>query len=97
MTVAVWCAYEDRPRPVFPSSFRIDALWEGQVGFAAACPSCGRVSVNVVSADHVDVPFLSDATVGVMRSPLQAAALASIDAFTDALSDAYVATRQLAA
>jgi len=92
-----WCAYEDRPRPVFPSAFRIVAPWQGRVGFAATCPSCGRVSVNVVSADHVDVPFLSDETVGVMRSPLRVAALASVDAFTDALADAHVATRRLAA
>lgn len=92
-----WCSLENCLRPVFPSAFRIVAPWEGRIGFAAACPACGRVSVNVVSAEHVDVPFLSDATVGVMRSPLRAAALESVDSFTDALSLAHLATRRLAA
>jgi hypothetical protein len=92
-----WCAVEDRRRPVFPSAFRIVVPWEGQVGFAAACPSCGRVSANVVSAEHVDVPFLSDPTVGVVRSPLRTAALASVDSFTEALADARVSTCRLAA
>jgi hypothetical protein len=92
-----WCSFEDCRRPVFPSGFRVVAPWEGQIGFAASCSSCGRVSANVVSAEHVDVPFLSDTTVGVMRSPLRAVALESVDSFTDALSLAHVATRRLAA
>lgn len=92
-----WCAFEDRRQPVFPSAFRIVAPWEGRIGFAACCPSCGGVSANVVTAEHVDVPFVSDTAVGVIRSPLRKAALASVEAFTEALGDAHVATRRLAA
>jgi hypothetical protein len=34
---------------------------------AARCPACERTSVNVVSSDHVDVPFYSDREVGVVE------------------------------
>jgi hypothetical protein len=65
-----WCFFcylEQRPRPVFPSAFRFLAPSENGIVLAAGCPGCGRTSVNVVSEEHVDVPFYSDAEVGVVE------------------------------
>jgi hypothetical protein len=61
-----FCYPEDRPRPVFPSSFFLLAPGDGTLGLAVRCPACGRVSVNLVSQEHVDLPFHNDAEIGVI-------------------------------
>jgi hypothetical protein len=61
-----FCYPEDRPRPVFPSSFFLLAPGDGSLGLAVRCPSCDRVSVNLVSQDHVDLPFHNDPEIGVV-------------------------------
>jgi hypothetical protein len=61
-----FCYPEDRPRPVFPSSFFLLAPGDGSLGLAVRCPSCDRVSVNLVSQDHVDLPFHNDLEIGVV-------------------------------
>jgi hypothetical protein len=61
-----YCYPEDRPRPVFPSSFFLLAPGDGSLGLAVRCPSCNRVSVNLVSHDHVDLPFHNDPEIGVV-------------------------------
>jgi hypothetical protein len=61
-----FCYPEDRPRPVFPSSFFLLAPGDGSLGLAVRCPSCDRVSVNLVSHDHVDLPFHNDPEIGVV-------------------------------
>jgi len=60
-----FCYPEERPRPVFPSSFSLLAPGVSAVGVAVRCPVCSRVSVNLVSPEHVDLPFHNDAHVGV--------------------------------
>ncbi len=65
-----WCFFcyaEERPQPLFPSAFRLIAPDAGRMVLAARCPACERTSVNVVSSDHVDVPFYSDREVGVVE------------------------------
>lgn len=64
-----FCWPEDRPRPVFPSAFKVlaPAPSGDRVGIAVRCPVCGRVSVNLVSRAHVDVPFVNDRDVGVVQ------------------------------
>ncbi|HXV57667.1 MAG TPA: hypothetical protein VD704_07355 [Gaiellaceae bacterium] len=62
-----FCYPEDRPRPVFPSAFRALAGEGEGLGVAVTCPSCSRTSVNVVSREHVDVPFYNDLRVGVVE------------------------------
>jgi hypothetical protein len=64
-----FCWPEDRPRPVFPSAFTLiaPALSGNRVGVAVRCPVCDRVSVNLVSRAHVDVPFVNDREVGVVQ------------------------------
>ena len=38
-----------------------------RVGVAVRCPVCTRVSVNLVSHEHVDLPFHNDREIGVVR------------------------------
>jgi hypothetical protein len=61
-----FCYPEGRPRPVFPSSFFVLAPGDGSLGVAVRCPACRRTSVNLVSPEHVDLPFHNDAEVGVV-------------------------------
>jgi hypothetical protein len=80
-----FCYPEDRPRPVFPSSFFLLAPGEwmhgGVLGLAVRCPSCGGLSVNLVSHRHIDVPFHNDAEVAVVDHVFAADALATVEAF----------------
>jgi len=61
-----FCYPEERPRPVFPSSFFLLAPGDGSLGLAVRCPVCQRLSVNLVSNAHVDVPWHNDTEVGVV-------------------------------
>jgi hypothetical protein len=64
-----FCWPEERPRPVYPSAFKLLAPVAGddRVGLAVRCPACGKVSINLVSRAHVDVPFVNDREVGVVQ------------------------------
>ncbi len=64
---SLFCFAEKRARPVFPSTFRLVAPGLGGAILAARCPACQRTSVNLVSLEHVDVPFYSDREVGVVE------------------------------
>src|SRR5215472_2876556 len=55
-----FCYPEERPRPVFPSAFFLLAPGDGRLGLAVRCPACRRTSVNLVTHEHVDVPFHND-------------------------------------
>ena len=78
-----FCYPEDRPRPVTPSSFRllVPAADDDHVAVAVRCPACGKVSVNLVSRGHLDVPFLNDREVGVVGHLFAPDAAASIEEF----------------
>ena len=64
-----FCYPEGRPRPVFPSSFFLLAPGDRgrQLGLAVRCPACERMSLNLVSHEHVDLPFHNDAEIGVVE------------------------------
>jgi hypothetical protein len=62
-----FCYPEERPRPVFPSAFFLLAPGDGSLGLAVRCPACSKVSVNLVSEPHVDVPFHHDHEIGVVE------------------------------
>ena len=64
-----FCYPEERPRPVFPSFFRLLApsAPDGSIGLAVLCPACFRISINLVSHEHVDLPFHNDAEIGVVE------------------------------
>jgi|SRR6185437_2669073 hypothetical protein len=78
-----FCWPEERPRPVFPSAFRLlePSAAGDRVGLAVRCPVCGKVSLNLVSPAHVDVPFVNDHEVGVVEHVFEADAAATIDEF----------------
>jgi hypothetical protein len=64
-----FCYPEERPRPVFPSMFWLLApgAIAGSIGLAVRCPACMRLSINIVSPEHVDLPFHNDEAVGVVE------------------------------
>ena len=90
-----FCYPEGRPRPVFPSAFRLLAAAEKRVGVAVRCPDCGGTSVNVVTHRHVDEPFFNDADVGVVEHLFRADADALVDAFRAELDSGSFDARRL--
>jgi hypothetical protein len=78
-----FCWPEERPRPVYPSAFKLlaPAASNDRVGLAVRCPVCGRVSVNLVSRAHVDVPFVNDREVGVVEHLFDGDAAATLAEF----------------
>jgi hypothetical protein len=61
-----FCYPEERPRPVYPSAFCVLAPGDRSLGVAVRCPACHKVSVNLVTHDHVDLPWHHDREVGVV-------------------------------
>jgi hypothetical protein len=76
-----FCYPEERPRPVFPSSFSLLAPGDRAVGLAVRCPVCFRVSVNLVSPEHIDLPFHNDAHVGVVEHVFHSDVAPTMDEF----------------
>lgn len=93
-----FCYPEARPRPIFPSSFFLLAPAERRdsVGLAVRCPACGNVSVNLVSAPHVDVPFHNDREIGVLEHVFAADAQRIVEEFRGELDSASFDARRLA-
>lgn len=83
-----FCYLEDAPRPATPSSFRLLAPFPGLVAVAIDCEHCGSTSINLVTHSHVDVPFHSDARVGVVDHAFDEDALPTTDAFLAELGSA---------
>ncbi|HSK14902.1 MAG TPA: hypothetical protein VK915_01900 [Gaiellaceae bacterium] len=89
-----YCYPEERPRPVFPSSFRLLAGGGEDLGLAVECPVCARASVNVVTRDHVDVPFHNDASVGVVEHVFRFETGASLETAREALGSSVLGARR---
>jgi hypothetical protein len=92
-----FCYPEERPRPVFPSSFRLLAPGASgdTLGIAVRCPACSRVSVNLVSAQHVDVPFHNDSEIGVVEHMFAEDVARSLEEFRARLYSADFDARRL--
>ena len=92
-----FCYPEERPRPVFPSAFRLLAPGSihGSVGVAVRCPVCSSVSVNVVSHEHVDLPFHNDAVVGIVRHVFRDDVERTLQEFRSELDSAAFDARRL--
>ena len=89
-----FCYPEERPRPVAPSSFLVLTPGDGSIGLAVCCPACRRTSVNVVSHEHVDVPFWNDREVGVVEHVFADDLHAAVEEFRSELwSSAFDARR----
>ena len=92
-----FCYPEDRPRPAFPSSFTLLApgSLRDSLALAVRCPACSRVSVNLVSTHHVDVPFHNDRDIGVVEHVFEADFAEAIDEFRAELHSSSFDTRRL--
>jgi hypothetical protein len=78
-----YCYAEDKPRPTYPSSFVVLAPASSRhlLALAVGCPSCGAFSVNIVSSDHVDLPFHHDRAVAVVPHLFEVDALRTVKTF----------------
>ena len=69
----LYCSREARLKPVWPSSLTMVApageTSDECIGVAVTCPSCGEVSLNLVSGAHLDVPFYHDRVVRSVDRP----------------------------
>ena len=83
-----FCYPEERPRPVFPSSFKALGAGEERIGLAVECPSCSRTSVNLVTHRHVDIPFSNDRRVDVVEHIFSGDMETTLDAFRAELESA---------
>jgi hypothetical protein len=90
-----YCYPEDRPRPVFPSVFFLLTPGDGSLGLAVRCPACRRLSVNLVSHEHVDLPFHNDREVGVVEHLFHEDAHATIEEFRSHLWSSSFDARRL--
>ena len=92
-----FCYAEERPRPIFPSAFVLLAPASDRtaVGIAVRCPVCSSVSVNLVSAQHVDVPFHNDQEIGVVGHVFAADAERVLEEFSAELNTARFDARRL--
>jgi hypothetical protein len=89
-----FCYPEDRPRPIFPSSFFLLAATD-RVAIAVRCPACSRTSVNLVSHQHVDLPFVNDREIGVVPHVFHVDAADLVDEFRDFLGSGEFDARRL--
>ena len=92
-----FCYPEERPRPIFPSSFFLlaPAHDRGAVGIAVRCPVCNGVSVNLVSSLHVDVPFHNDAEIGIVEHVFRADVERAVEEFAEELYSSRFDSRRL--
>src|SRR5207244_13320085 len=91
-----FCFPDVQPRPVFPSSFTLLTATDGTVALAVRCPSCRRLSLNLVSHRHVDVPFHNDREIGVVEHMFADDAVATLDEFRAELWSGSFDARRLA-
>jgi hypothetical protein len=90
-----FCYPEEQPRPVFPSSFFLLAPGDGSLGLAVRCPACQKTSVNLVSHEHVDLPFHNDREVGVVEHVFSDDVARTLEEFRAELYSATFDTRRL--
>jgi len=92
-----FCYPEERPRPVFPSMFWLLAPGTpaGTIGIADYCAACMRLSINIASREHVDLPFHNDAAVGVVQHVFREDAALAIEEFKSELYSASFDARRL--
>jgi hypothetical protein len=90
-----FCFLEGRPRPVTPSAFMLIAPGGRAFGLAVQCPACSSVSVNLVTREHVDIPFRNDSKVGVVAHVFTRDALRALADFRAELDSATFDERRL--
>ncbi len=76
-----YCCLEKRARPMTPSAIAVIAPGESSFAVAVQCPVCCAVSVNLVSREHVDLPFWNDRRIGVVAHVFRRDGLRAIEEF----------------
>jgi hypothetical protein len=92
-----FCYPEERPRPVFPSFFRLLApsAADASIALAVLCPACFRISINLVTHEHVDLPFHNDAEIGVVHHVFTSDTTQTLDEFRAGLYSSDFDSRRL--
>jgi hypothetical protein len=90
-----FCFLEGRPRPVTPSAFALIAPGGESLGVAVRCPACSAISVNLVTPEHLDIPFWNDVRVGVVSHVFREDALRALEDFRVELQSARFDERRL--
>ena len=98
-----WCHPESALRPGFPSSLRMVAPTHGhdgsadRVGALVRCFTCQRLSVNLVSRAHLDVPYYNDERIAVVEQIFDRDQLSTEEAFRHQLSSGLLRAQWLTA
>lgn len=86
-----WCHPESAVRPGFPSSLRFVTPehdhGDDRVGVLVRCFSCERHTVNIVSRDHLDVPWHNDEAIAFVAQVFDADRLEPEERFRHQLWD----------
>ena len=90
-----FCFLEGRPRPITPSAFTLIAPGGDALGVAVRCPACSSVSVNLVTREHLDIPFWNDSRVGVVGYVFERDAFRELSDFRAELASAHFDERRL--
>jgi len=90
-----FCYLEGRTQPLTPSALSVISPGEQLLGVAVRCSACSSTSVNLVTREHLDIPFFSDETVGVVDHVFQEDALRTIEEFRCALESSRFDERRL--
>ena len=82
---------------MFPSFFRLLApsAPDGSIGLAVLCPACFRISINLVTHEHVDLPFHNDADIGVVHHVFTSDTTQTLDEFRAGLYSSDFDSRRL--
>ena len=91
-----FCYPEERARPVFPSAFFLLSPGDRSLGLAVRCPACQRLSVNLVTHEHVDLPWHHDRHVGVVPHVFADDANRIVEEFRAELASSAFDARRLA-
>lgn len=94
-----YCHPESAVRPGFPSSLRVvaDEPEHDRIGVMVRCFACARLSVNIVSRDHLDVPFHNDPQIAFVPTLVNEAQLSPEEAFRHQLESGRYASQWLRA
>ena len=91
-----FCYPEDRPRPVFPSSFFLLTPGDGSLGLAVGCAAGPRPAGHGGSHAHVDLPDHNHAHEGGVEDVFNDDVAVAIEEFRAELYSASFDTRRLA-
>jgi hypothetical protein len=94
-----WCHPESAARPGFPSSLRMVTPnhdhGDERLGVLVRCFTCSRLTVNLVTRDHLDVPFHNDPRIAYVGSLIGTDAVSVEEAFRHQLDHRTLRSQRL--